>query len=175
MQTHCQKQELPNVVTTNPKVLICPVLSPDATQERRGGAAGGGGAAARHCSFPKWSWGEGADGEAHSWNVPPHTRIYCLLLGRQVTYLVVSRNMCKLASDVLKRYIILLFCVCNILCCYPAYSAWLIFLKSLSQRQKNSYSVYPKTDPTPVTSSAPPVSTLYTPPVVRCWIIYAST
>ncbi|XP_003964777.2 hepatocyte growth factor-regulated tyrosine kinase substrate isoform X4 [Takifugu rubripes] len=32
-------------------------------------------------------------------------------------------------------------------------------------RQKNSYSVYPKTDPTPVTSSAPPVSTLYTPPV----------
>ncbi|XP_078807076.1 hepatocyte growth factor-regulated tyrosine kinase substrate isoform X4 [Oryzias latipes] len=33
------------------------------------------------------------------------------------------------------------------------------------QRHKNSYSVYPKTDPTPVTSSAPPVSTLYTPPV----------
>ncbi|CAG01108.1 unnamed protein product [Tetraodon nigroviridis] len=32
-------------------------------------------------------------------------------------------------------------------------------------RQKNSYSVYPKTDPTPVTSSAPPVSTLYTPPL----------
>lgn len=37
----------------------------------------------------------------------------------------------------------------------------------LLQRQKNSYSVYPKTDPTPVTSSAPPVSTLYTSPVVR--------
>uniref|UniRef100_A0A672Z8N0 Hepatocyte growth factor-regulated tyrosine kinase substrate n=1 Tax=Sphaeramia orbicularis TaxID=375764 RepID=A0A672Z8N0_9TELE len=32
-------------------------------------------------------------------------------------------------------------------------------------RQKNSYSMYPKADPTPVTSSAPPVSTLYTPPV----------
>ncbi|XP_017280929.1 hepatocyte growth factor-regulated tyrosine kinase substrate isoform X5 [Kryptolebias marmoratus] len=32
-------------------------------------------------------------------------------------------------------------------------------------RQKNSYSVYPKADPTPVTSSAPPVSTLYTSPV----------
>nr|XP_019950083.1 PREDICTED: hepatocyte growth factor-regulated tyrosine kinase substrate isoform X2 [Paralichthys olivaceus] len=32
-------------------------------------------------------------------------------------------------------------------------------------RHKNSYSVYPKADPTPVTSSAPPVSTLYTSPV----------
>ncbi|XP_046895142.1 hepatocyte growth factor-regulated tyrosine kinase substrate isoform X2 [Hypomesus transpacificus] len=32
-------------------------------------------------------------------------------------------------------------------------------------RQKNSYGVYPKADPTPVTSSAPPVSTLYTCPV----------
>ncbi|XP_062305455.1 hepatocyte growth factor-regulated tyrosine kinase substrate isoform X1 [Osmerus eperlanus] len=32
-------------------------------------------------------------------------------------------------------------------------------------RQKNSYGVYPKADPTPVTSSAPPVSTLYTSPV----------
>ncbi|XP_034045914.1 hepatocyte growth factor-regulated tyrosine kinase substrate isoform X2 [Thalassophryne amazonica] len=32
-------------------------------------------------------------------------------------------------------------------------------------RQKNSYSAYPKTEPTPVTSSAPPVSTLYTSPV----------
>ncbi|XP_074551866.1 hepatocyte growth factor-regulated tyrosine kinase substrate isoform X2 [Halichoeres trimaculatus] len=32
-------------------------------------------------------------------------------------------------------------------------------------RQKNSYPMYPKADPTPVTSSAPPVSTLYTPPV----------
>uniref|UniRef100_A0A7N5ZW52 Hepatocyte growth factor-regulated tyrosine kinase substrate n=1 Tax=Anabas testudineus TaxID=64144 RepID=A0A7N5ZW52_ANATE len=32
-------------------------------------------------------------------------------------------------------------------------------------RQKNSYPVYPKADPTPVTSSAPPVSTLYTSPV----------
>ncbi|XP_013880689.1 hepatocyte growth factor-regulated tyrosine kinase substrate isoform X1 [Austrofundulus limnaeus] len=32
-------------------------------------------------------------------------------------------------------------------------------------RQKNFYSVYPKADPTPVTSSAPPVSTLYTSPV----------
>ncbi|KAM6905118.1 hepatocyte growth factor-regulated tyrosine kinase substrate isoform 5-T5 [Xenentodon cancila] len=32
-------------------------------------------------------------------------------------------------------------------------------------RQKNSYSVYPKADPTPVTSSAPPVSTLYSSPV----------
>lgn len=29
-------------------------------------------------------------------------------------------------------------------------------------RQKTSYSMYPKADPTPVTSSAPPVSTLYT-------------
>ncbi|XP_061556873.1 hepatocyte growth factor-regulated tyrosine kinase substrate isoform X3 [Phycodurus eques] len=33
------------------------------------------------------------------------------------------------------------------------------------KRQKNSYTVYPKADPTPVTSSAPPVSTLYTSPV----------
>uniref|UniRef100_A0A3P9N916 Hepatocyte growth factor-regulated tyrosine kinase substrate n=1 Tax=Poecilia reticulata TaxID=8081 RepID=A0A3P9N916_POERE len=33
-------------------------------------------------------------------------------------------------------------------------------------RHKNSYSMYPKADPTPVTSSAPPVSTLYTSPVV---------
>ncbi|XP_014886525.1 hepatocyte growth factor-regulated tyrosine kinase substrate isoform X3 [Poecilia latipinna] len=32
-------------------------------------------------------------------------------------------------------------------------------------RHKNSYSMYPKADPTPVTSSAPPVSTLYTSPV----------
>ncbi|XP_047663804.1 hepatocyte growth factor-regulated tyrosine kinase substrate isoform X2 [Tachysurus fulvidraco] len=32
-------------------------------------------------------------------------------------------------------------------------------------RQKSSYPVYPKVDPTPVTSSAPPVSTLYTSPV----------
>ena len=39
------------------------------------------------------------------------------------------------------------------------------------QRQKNSYSMYPKADPTPVTSSAPPVSTLYTSPVV---IIYTT-
>uniref|UniRef100_A0A8C2Q5W0 Hepatocyte growth factor-regulated tyrosine kinase substrate n=1 Tax=Cyprinus carpio TaxID=7962 RepID=A0A8C2Q5W0_CYPCA len=32
-------------------------------------------------------------------------------------------------------------------------------------RQKNTYSAYPKADPTPVTSSAPPVSTLYSSPV----------
>ncbi|XP_041077748.1 hepatocyte growth factor-regulated tyrosine kinase substrate-like isoform X8 [Polyodon spathula] len=32
-------------------------------------------------------------------------------------------------------------------------------------RQKPTYSVYPKADPTPVTSSAPPVSTLYTSPM----------
>ncbi|CAL9693217.1 unnamed protein product [Knipowitschia caucasica] len=32
-------------------------------------------------------------------------------------------------------------------------------------RHKNSYSMYPKADPTPVTSSAPPVSTLYTAPM----------
>ncbi|KFR17304.1 Hepatocyte growth factor-regulated tyrosine kinase substrate, partial [Opisthocomus hoazin] len=32
-------------------------------------------------------------------------------------------------------------------------------------RQKTSYSMYPKAEPTPVTSSAPPVSTLYSPPV----------
>ncbi|XP_059509627.1 hepatocyte growth factor-regulated tyrosine kinase substrate isoform X2 [Stegostoma tigrinum] len=32
-------------------------------------------------------------------------------------------------------------------------------------RQKNTYSMYPKTDPTPVTSSAPPVSSLYSSPV----------
>ncbi|XP_063076929.1 hepatocyte growth factor-regulated tyrosine kinase substrate isoform X3 [Engraulis encrasicolus] len=32
-------------------------------------------------------------------------------------------------------------------------------------RQKGSYGVYPKADPTPVTSSAPPVSTLYSSPV----------
>ncbi|CAL8273804.1 unnamed protein product [Lota lota] len=32
-------------------------------------------------------------------------------------------------------------------------------------RQKTSYSAYPKAEPTPVTSSAPPVSTLYSSPV----------
>uniref|UniRef100_A0A8C9LFK2 Hepatocyte growth factor-regulated tyrosine kinase substrate n=1 Tax=Pavo cristatus TaxID=9049 RepID=A0A8C9LFK2_PAVCR len=32
-------------------------------------------------------------------------------------------------------------------------------------RQKTSYSMYPKAEPTPVTSSAPPVGTLYSPPV----------
>ncbi|KAG9331345.1 hypothetical protein JZ751_019368 [Albula glossodonta] len=32
-------------------------------------------------------------------------------------------------------------------------------------RQKTSYSLYPKTEPTPVTSSAPPVSSLYSSPV----------
>ncbi|KAL4648717.1 hepatocyte growth factor-regulated tyrosine kinase substrate-like isoform X1 [Arapaima gigas] len=32
-------------------------------------------------------------------------------------------------------------------------------------RQKSSYSAYPKVDPAPVTSSAPPVSTLYSSPV----------
>ncbi|XP_029454964.1 hepatocyte growth factor-regulated tyrosine kinase substrate isoform X3 [Rhinatrema bivittatum] len=32
-------------------------------------------------------------------------------------------------------------------------------------RQKTTYSVYPKTDPIPVTSSAPPASTLYSSPV----------
>ncbi|KAL2297873.1 hypothetical protein Nmel_016440, partial [Mimus melanotis] len=36
-------------------------------------------------------------------------------------------------------------------------------------RQKTTYSMYPKAEPTPVTSSAPPVSTLYSPPVVRPW------
>lgn len=35
------------------------------------------------------------------------------------------------------------------------------------QRQKNPYALYSKAEPTPVTSSAPPVSTLYTSPVVR--------
>ncbi|KAM9296773.1 hepatocyte growth factor-regulated tyrosine kinase substrate [Gastrophryne carolinensis] len=34
-------------------------------------------------------------------------------------------------------------------------------LSQQSQRQKNTYGVYPKAEPTPVTSSAPPVSTLY--------------
>uniref|UniRef100_A0A3P8ZU61 Hepatocyte growth factor-regulated tyrosine kinase substrate n=1 Tax=Esox lucius TaxID=8010 RepID=A0A3P8ZU61_ESOLU len=34
-------------------------------------------------------------------------------------------------------------------------------------RQKNSYGVYPKAEPTPVTSSAPPVNSLYSSPVVR--------
>lgn len=29
--------------------------------------------------------------------------------------------------------------------------------------------MYPKAEPTPVTSSAPPASTLYSPPVVRWW------
>lgn len=38
--------------------------------------------------------------------------------------------------------------------------------RSHPQRQKGSYGVYPKADPTPVTSSAPPVSTLYSSPVV---------
>lgn len=37
----------------------------------------------------------------------------------------------------------------------------------LPQRQKNPYAMYSKAEPTPVTSSAPPVSTLYTSPVVR--------
>ncbi|KAM8991806.1 hepatocyte growth factor-regulated tyrosine kinase substrate isoform 2-T2 [Ara ararauna] len=32
-------------------------------------------------------------------------------------------------------------------------------------RQKTTYSMYPKAEPTPITSSAPPVSTLYSPPV----------
>eukprot|EP00063_Salmo_salar_P067542 XP_014042377.1 PREDICTED: hepatocyte growth factor-regulated tyrosine kinase substrate-like [Salmo salar] len=32
-------------------------------------------------------------------------------------------------------------------------------------RQKNSYGVYPKADPAPVTSSAPPVNSLYSSPV----------
>ncbi|NXD17972.1 HGS kinase, partial [Nothocercus nigrocapillus] len=32
-------------------------------------------------------------------------------------------------------------------------------------RQKTTYSMYPKAEPPPVTSSAPPVSTLYSPPV----------
>ncbi|NXE30451.1 HGS kinase, partial [Ardeotis kori] len=32
-------------------------------------------------------------------------------------------------------------------------------------RQKTTYAMYPKAEPTPVTSSAPPVSTLYSPPV----------
>uniref|UniRef100_A0A8B9J545 Hepatocyte growth factor-regulated tyrosine kinase substrate n=1 Tax=Astyanax mexicanus TaxID=7994 RepID=A0A8B9J545_ASTMX len=35
----------------------------------------------------------------------------------------------------------------------------------VSSRQKNTFCVYPKADPTPVTSSAPPVSTLYSSPV----------
>lgn len=39
----------------------------------------------------------------------------------------------------------------------------------LLQRQKTTYSMYPKAEPTPVTSSAPPASTLYSPPVVRPW------
>lgn len=34
------------------------------------------------------------------------------------------------------------------------------------QRQKSTYSTYPKAEPTPVTSSAPPVNTLYSSPVV---------
>ncbi|XP_078081872.1 hepatocyte growth factor-regulated tyrosine kinase substrate isoform X5 [Mustelus asterias] len=38
-------------------------------------------------------------------------------------------------------------------------------LSQQSQRQKSTYSMYPKTDPTPVTSSAPPVSSLYSSPV----------
>lgn len=39
------------------------------------------------------------------------------------------------------------------------------------QRHKSSYPVYPKADPTPVTSSAPPVSTLYSSPVVSIWMV----
>uniref|UniRef100_A0A8C2L0R8 Hepatocyte growth factor-regulated tyrosine kinase substrate n=1 Tax=Cyprinus carpio TaxID=7962 RepID=A0A8C2L0R8_CYPCA len=35
------------------------------------------------------------------------------------------------------------------------------------QKHKNTYSAYPKVDPTPVTSSAPPASTLYSSPMVR--------
>ncbi|XP_073167935.1 hepatocyte growth factor-regulated tyrosine kinase substrate isoform X5 [Lepidochelys kempii] len=38
-------------------------------------------------------------------------------------------------------------------------------LSQQSQRQKTTYSVYPKAEPTPVTSTAPPVSTLYSSPV----------
>lgn len=37
------------------------------------------------------------------------------------------------------------------------------------QRQKTTYSMYPKAEPAPVTSSAPPVSTLYSLPVVCSW------
>uniref|UniRef100_A0A8D0L7J4 Hepatocyte growth factor-regulated tyrosine kinase substrate n=1 Tax=Sphenodon punctatus TaxID=8508 RepID=A0A8D0L7J4_SPHPU len=39
------------------------------------------------------------------------------------------------------------------------------YLTSPLSLQKGTYSVYPKADPTPVTSSAPPVSTLYSSPV----------
>lgn len=41
----------------------------------------------------------------------------------------------------------------------------------LPQRQKSAYAVYPKAEPTPVASSAPPASSLYSSPVVsppRC-------
>uniref|UniRef100_A0A669PSJ6 Hepatocyte growth factor-regulated tyrosine kinase substrate n=1 Tax=Phasianus colchicus TaxID=9054 RepID=A0A669PSJ6_PHACC len=37
-------------------------------------------------------------------------------------------------------------------------------------RQKTSYSMYPKAEPTPVTSSAPPVGTLYSPPVLARYL-----
>lgn len=46
-------------------------------------------------------------------------------------------------------------------------SAGLKVLCGVLQRQKNPYALYSKAEPTPVTSSAPPVSTLYTSPVVR--------
>ena len=34
------------------------------------------------------------------------------------------------------------------------------------QRQKSAYTAYPKAEPTPVASSAPPASSLYSSPVV---------
>uniref|UniRef100_A0A8C7HJ43 Hepatocyte growth factor-regulated tyrosine kinase substrate n=1 Tax=Oncorhynchus kisutch TaxID=8019 RepID=A0A8C7HJ43_ONCKI len=37
-------------------------------------------------------------------------------------------------------------------------------------RQKNSYGVYPKADPAPVTSSAPPVNSLYSSPVLARYL-----
>lgn len=48
----------------------------------------------------------------------------------------------KLGSEVLKRYIVLLFSVCTILCCYPAYSALLVFLKiSITEAEELLFSV----------------------------------
>lgn len=63
-------------------------------------------------------------------------------------------------------------CSAEILTCVCFYSSFIkikadAYPNVQLQRHKGSYSMYPKADPVPVTSSAPPVSTLYTSPVVR--------
>lgn len=46
--------------------------------------------------------------------------------------------------------------------CSPRNTLFLV----VPQRQKSAYTAYPKAEPTPVASSAPPASSLYSSPVV---------